>query len=412
METNFEISYGISKLYDQDFQPSWTNEYMDAMRQHIITAPYITKDSSCNIKKLKKRIKKDNNKIDYIGAGAYAKVWCIDHEEDMRYQDNVYVIKNSRYDSDDDEDEEENEKNQNTNANKRSKNINNNVNSEVRMIRLLNELIYNGVTPHILLYIKHAQCIRCKNPSMQLVTEICKSSVDEVGKREDDEGNEKWPYMMDLDIIIFQVMFTLNAIQTLYPGWRHNDLRTDNVFVDKVEKKNYYYQIDGKYYRIYTNMFAKISDFGHSNLPNIIDNDIMIPEKEIKIDKRTRKPKEVYLWNPESFGMRPVENNYYDMHTFLNSINVSFIDDDANWMFDEQIQELIKEFVPIEYRTTFNVTKHSVRRNKKNKNVSSQDTIIEDLHLFTPKETMKYFKHFQIEKEDIPQDEHIFGLNN
>ena len=408
METNFQLSYGLSKLYDQNFEPTWTNEYMDAMRDGIITAPYITEGSSCNIKKLKKRIKKDNNKIEYIGAGAYAKVWWIDHPEDMRYPDNVYVIKNSKYDSDDEEDEEK----ESAVANSRSQDINNNVNSEVRMIRLLNDFIYNGITPHILLYIKHAQCVQCKKPSMQLITEICKSSVDEVGNREDDEGNEKWPFLKNLDILIFQVMFTLNAIQTVYPAWRHNDLRTDNVFVDKVEKKDYYYQIDGKYYKIYTNMFAKISDFGHSNLPGIIDNNLTQPEKEIVVDKKTKKEKEVYLWNPESYGMRPTGNRYYDMHTFLNSVNVTFIDDDADWIIDENMEALLEEFVPLEYRTTFKVTKTAVRRNKNNKNVSSQDTIIPDLELFTPNQTMKYFEHFRIQKEEIPEDEHIFGINN
>ena len=58
METNFQLRYGVSKLYDSTFEPKWTNEYMDAMREGIITAPYIRKGSSCNMKRLKKKIKK------------------------------------------------------------------------------------------------------------------------------------------------------------------------------------------------------------------------------------------------------------------------------------------------------------------------------------------------------------------
>ena len=408
METNFKISYGVSKLYDQSYEPKWTNEYMDAMREGIITAPYVKEGSSCNVKRLKKKIKKDHNKVDYIGSGAYAKVWCIDHPDDQRYGDNVYVLKNSKYDSDDDEESDENTEN---NGTMRSNDINNNVNAEVRMIRLLNDFINEGITPHILLYIKHSQCLKCTKPSMQLVTEICKSSAYDIGKEEDKEGNEKWPYMRHLDIIVFQVMFTLHAIQSIYPAWRHNDLRTDNIFLDKVEKKDYYYQIDGKYYKIHTNMFAKISDFGHSNLPGIIDNNLLIPEKEIIFDKKTKKEKEVYLWNPESYGMRANENKYYDMHTFLNSVNVTFIDDDGDWVIDEHMQALLEEFLPIDYRTTFKVTKTAVRRNKNNKNLSSQDTIIPDLEPFTPSQTMKYFEHFRVDPEDIPKYEHIFSAN-
>mgnify|MGYP005629245385 FL=1 len=56
METKFNIDYGVSKLYDQNYTPKWTNEYMDAMRQNIITADYIKENSSCNIKRLKKKI--------------------------------------------------------------------------------------------------------------------------------------------------------------------------------------------------------------------------------------------------------------------------------------------------------------------------------------------------------------------
>ena len=215
--------------------------------------------------------------------------------------------------------------------------------------------------------------------------------------------------MRHLDVVIFQVMFTLHAIQSIYPAWRHNDLRTDNVFLDKVEKKDYYYQIDGKYYKIHTNMFAKISDFGHSNLPGIIDNNLLIPEKEIQKDKKTKKEKEVYLWNPEGYGMRANENKYYDMHTFLNSVNVTFIDDDGEWVIDENMQALLEEFIPIEYRTTFKVTKTAIRRNKNNKNISSQDTIIPDIEPFTPSQTMKYFEHFRVDPEDIPKYEHIFS---
>ncbi len=54
MESNFNIDYGVSKLYDSNYNPKWTNDYMEAMRQNIVTADYIKEKSSCNIKRLKK----------------------------------------------------------------------------------------------------------------------------------------------------------------------------------------------------------------------------------------------------------------------------------------------------------------------------------------------------------------------
>ena len=372
MESNFNIDYGVSKLYDTNYTPKWSNDYMDAMRQNIVTADYIKEKSSCNIKRLKKKIHSDNNEITHIGDGAYATAYMIDHPDDPRYPDNVYVMKNTKYEHDDEIDMEDV-----------------NTNSEIKMIRMLNNLIFEGITPHILLYIKHARCTQCTKPSMRLITEVCKSNMEEF-----DTDNQKWPLLENIDIAIFQVLFTLDAIHTFYPSWRHNDLRHDNVFLDKTEKKDYYYHAYGNYYKINTNMFAKISDFGHSNCPGIVDNKLANPQEE-------------YDWDPESFGMRPTKNQYYDMHTFLNSINCEYIDDDTSSLLDLEMECLIDEMIPEEYRTQFVVKNRRLKR-KKNKNLEN-DCLIPDIELFTPKDAFRFFEHFKVNKEDIPEGEHIFS---
>ncbi len=96
----------------------------------------------------------------------------IDHPDDTRYPDNVYVMKNTKYEHDDEIDMEDV-----------------NTNSEIKMIRMLNNLIFEGITPHILLYIKHARCTQCTKPSMRLITEVCKSNMEEF-----DTDNENGHY--------------------------------------------------------------------------------------------------------------------------------------------------------------------------------------------------------------------------
>ena len=374
MEDDFKVNYGVSKLFSKDYKPTWTNEYMDAIRNGIITADYIKEGSSCNIDRLKKKVKKDGNEINHIGSGEYANVYMIDLPNDTRFPDNVYVMKNSKYEHEKD-------------------NIYDPIistNSEVKMLRLLNNLMFDGVTPHILLYIKHAQCDTCKKPSMRLITEVCKSDV---GQMDD----EKWPFLEDIEFVIFQVLFTLDAIHSYYPDWRHNDLHIENVFLDKVEKKNYYYYAYGKYYRLYTNICAKISDFGHSHLPNIVENKLVFPDEK-------------YDWDPTEFGTRPSRNQYYDMHSFLNAIKVEFIDDEAESTLNQNMQDLINEMIPLKYQTSFKVTKTRIKRIK-NKNLEN-DCLVPDDELHVPKDAFKFFKHFEINKEDIPENEHVFCVSS
>jgi hypothetical protein len=95
----------------------------------------------------------------------------------------------------------------------------------------------------------------------------------------------------DLTDIIRQILGTLVIIQNKYPGFRHNDLHTKNVFIDDTGLRPR----------------AAIADFGLARLSNEISNPIV---------------------NQGSFlsnGIGPNTDSRYDAHMFLNSLRSSSI---------------------------------------------------------------------------------------
>lgn len=102
--------------------------------------------------------------------------------------------------------------------------------------------------------------------------------------------------------IIFQILYTIAATQKVLPGWRHNDLSTNNVLVKKVVKENpTRYSVNGTNFYTKTRFFVAITDFDFVHVPNA---------------KRLEN-KRVTSGN---FRVDGVKNNSYDTHFFLKSI--------------------------------------------------------------------------------------------
>jgi serine/threonine protein kinase len=104
--------------------------------------------------------------------------------------------------------------------------------------------------------------------------------------------------------IILQVLFTLCILQYKYPGFRHNDLKADNILLDlKSKKKNIYLKIKNMCWIIPPDIpLVKIADFDYVNIPNKINND------KVKTD------------HSKTFGCTPEKSKIYDLHIFMNSI--------------------------------------------------------------------------------------------
>lgn len=76
--------------------------------------------------------------------------------------------------------------------------------------------------------------------------------------------------------LLFQIIYTMYAINYIYPGFRHYDLHTDNIMLKfdpnykfkATNPKFLVYHIDGERYSVpYFGIIPKIIDFGFSSLP-------------------------------------------------------------------------------------------------------------------------------------------------
>lgn len=102
--------------------------------------------------------------------------------------------------------------------------------------------------------------------------------------------------------IILQVLLGLGMLQKTFPGFRHNDLKLNNILVKK-DHDGFTQSYNKKIYKINkSSPLIKISDFDYTNIPKKIIN-----------------PK-VGDYFSKTFGCSQENSNIYDMHMFLNSL--------------------------------------------------------------------------------------------
>lgn len=104
--------------------------------------------------------------------------------------------------------------------------------------------------------------------------------------------------------ILLQIIFTLAVLYKKLPGFRHNDLKSDNVLLDETPRKSNMCLFYAKHNFILPRNvpIAKISDFDYANVPDLAGN-----------------PK-VGTKHSVSFGCTSEINVIYDVHLFLNSV--------------------------------------------------------------------------------------------
>ena len=108
-------------------------------------------------------------------------------------------------------------------------------------------------------------------------------------------------------VIFFHLIFTLAVIQDIYPAFRHNDLKCNNVLIQDISHHyvtNIQYKINDKYvYSVPNTGFqVKIWDFDFTSIGGIIDN--------IKVDNE---------WSKD-INISKKKNHYYDLHFFFNTL--------------------------------------------------------------------------------------------
>lgn len=119
-------------------------------------------------------------------------------------------------------------------------------------------------------------------------------------------GASSKPKLKWLKSVLFQVLHTLAKLQQHDPGFRHNDLKTDNVLLfesrvaeSPLEYLGLYYQLGAKPSSKVT--LAKLTDFDFA-CTSLISN--------AKVDS---------AWS-SAFGCESTPNHFYDAHLFLNSV--------------------------------------------------------------------------------------------
>ncbi len=119
-----------------------------------------------------------------------------------------------------------------------------------------------------------------------------------------------WNYLQNeqeermLKGIILQVLFSLAILQHVLPGFRHNDLKVDNILLDFTPRAHIITLRYKNYYWVLANdiPLVKLADFDYASIPKLCKN-----------------PK-VGTGHARSFGCTETLSQIYDVHLFLNSL--------------------------------------------------------------------------------------------
>jgi hypothetical protein len=145
-------------------------------------------------------------------------------------------------------------------------------------------------------------------------------------------------------IIIFQILSVLAVIHNKYPDFRHNDMKANNILIHKIEchrNNKFKYKINGQKYVIPNIGFQiKLWDFDFACIPSLVPN--------TKVEAK---------WT-DKINIKPVKNQYYDIHYFFNTLTKKgFLPDLlTSDEISKELQEFIMRVVPEKYSTGDNIT--------------------------------------------------------
>ena len=136
----------------------------------------------------------------------------------------------------------------------------------------------------------------------------------------------------------------LSVIQTKYPGFRHNDLKANNILLQNIASRNknnkFKYKINDRTYIIPNiGMQIKIWDFDFACIADIVEN------KKVNAD-----------WT-NKININSNRNRYYDIHYFLNTLSRKgfFPELFESEHVHKQVKDFIHRIIPEKYRSGDNV---------------------------------------------------------
>ncbi|CAH6421567.1 Serine/threonine-protein kinase [uncultured virus] len=243
-------------------------------------------------------------------------------------------------------------------------------NAELMMIRLLSYFVIKKQTPHIVLP------IGTFNTSIKPFVSLIKNNVVDKNNKKYLEFVERynkgeyydqasiliseWANRGDLldfirrnykefslvhwKVIFFQVISALAVIHSKFPSFRHNDLKANNILVHKVTQRNtlFSYTVNHNKYIVPSIGYQiKLWDFDFACIPGLVEN--------AKVNAK---------WTDE-INVKPIQNRYYDMHYFFNTLIKKgffpqFLEEDC---IPIEAKEFVTRIVPSKYQDGEYVTK-------------------------------------------------------
>ena len=180
--------------------------------------------------------------------------------------------------------------------------------------KLTSKLIADGVSPHFVMVFCDSDCdsfaprlgsllqerLKVLTPLQRRYNNVCFMEVfDDNLTRFLVDGKYDEPTLRG---ILFQVLYTLAALQKMLPGFRHNDLSTNNVLVKKLRSRpTVEYAFGGDTFRVAVPALAALSDYDFTHAP---DTPGLVNER--------------VLFGRYKVDGRP--NDSYDTHFFLKSV--------------------------------------------------------------------------------------------
>ena len=267
-------------------------------------------------------------------------------------------------------------------------------NAELMMIKLLSYFIVKKQTPHIVLP------IGTFNTSITTFIKILEDDKIDDDKKEKYEqfvkrykNNEyhdnvsilisEWANRGDfLDFVrnyykyfklkhwktfFFQIISVLAIIQSKYPAFRHNDMKANNILVQKIteEQKYFNYKVVGQSYKVPNIGYQiKLWDFDFACIPKIL------PNKKVDLCAK---------WTMD-INIKPIENKYYDIHYFFNTlIKRGFCPEVmTSKKVPDEVKDFIKRIIPEKYRKTDTKYVHKKGRILINDEFTTPDEILKN----------------------------------
>lgn len=182
-------------------------------------------------------------------------------------------------------------------------------------------------------------------------------------------------------VIFFQVLSVLAVIQCKYPSFRHNDLKANNVLVQKIIKKNdeFTYRVARCEYKVPNIGYQiKLWDFDFACIPGIVDN------KKVECE-----------WTAK-INVKPEQNRYYDVHYFFNTlIKKGFCPEVLTGKNSPQeLKDFINRIIPQKYQQTGTKYVHKKGRLLVNDEYLTADQILK---------TDPYFEEFRVKPKRTEQ---------